>query len=291
MAQVLHNCCCKNDQGGDPTDLDPSCVPTSRGCDEWSSGVTGGICYDEDGSGISGDTLFRYWEVEISGLTSNAMFCHESQDCDNCYYPRYTGRYDHEGDGSISCEGTPASAMNCYSYPIDYINGLYLVTREKSNQPAGSFNISTCCFDFDLWYWEYATGCEPQCKPNDCWHGNERDGNNWSHNRSRLRILLFLSNISGSGYTVPLGAKVMLVDTLGGPGSPNCGGVSNLGRTWAHNDIFRAVNATFVCDGENVFTNEITSGEKLVITDGSYAGSYRMPIYFGGTISMRPYCP
>ena len=191
------------------------------------------------------------------------------------------GTADPAGDELYDCAGTHASRLRCNAHPVDDINGLYLSDLVNTTD--------LCCGSATLHYWEESSECAPHCN-RVCWYGNDSP-------RSRLRIAYIPEDVSTSDYNVPTGAKLMLYETYGGAGSPTCGARGStardrLKRVWAHNNIFKAVNSTLDCDGPNTFTNLITSGDRIVIPSGESAesGDSVIPIYFGGSITIRPVC-
>ena len=269
MAHLLHNCCCPEDQDGDTdlTDCEPVDIATS-------------VC--------SGGKYYRYWEIEISGMQHNPIWCEEVQNCVGCY----------ELKPNIGSEGTrqcyggydyPGSD-GCYTQPIDDINGLYCadinLNLSSCNQVKMIGRYSTSEKDAFLSTRECVRPGPPPvgaCNGySGCWYGNDR-----------TEVLFGITGKDYSGgdadgnFVGPDGWKVFMwehdhfnVGCRRGPGnfSEYAG--------WMLNDMFRAVNETFNCVGNNTFTNEITSGAIRSNSDDTFT----VPLYIGGTITMRPMC-
>ena len=103
-----------------------------------------------------------------------------------------------------------------------------------------------------------------------------------------------MDQLDHDGYTTPTDVKMMQLEHRSGAGAIACGGSHKRRATaWTNNNVFRAkkTKAEFDCLGENVFVNEITSGDPLDIEGTPVAGDcVIIPAYFGGTITMRPIC-
>jgi len=237
------------------------CVPTGEGCSEASSGVTGGICAGED-------TMMTSWEMEISGLLVNDDYCEHSATCSTCYTPKGSGI----GGGPNTCHRPSVNGRNdCYSQPLDNLNGLYLVSVGMGGG---------CCVDDRIYEFTGEYNQCASCLPPTCPFSDE----------FFLMFMLDFQDRSGvTAWPGPVGAKLMLwnsIFSLDGCRQSD----SRKAQYYAANDTFRSHNDTFECADRNVFENEITSGDPIEIAAGTYAGDIVVPMYYGGEITMRPIC-
>ena len=245
------------------------CTPSTYGCSEANTGVTGGIC-----AGAS--DLINAWELEVEGITVNDQFCEISAECDNCYKPRHSGA----DAGPLTClETRNVPAADCYVYSEEDINGTYLVSFrgccaadtllefdvDTSGTPGPTYNCPSC-----------AGGAASYCPY-----------------EGYLKYLLDLQDWSGHAqFPGPVGAKMCLYAAHTSSEATGCSWPDSTvpANIYFRNEIFRSVNATLNCTTRNIWHNEITTGEAREITTGSDAGAYVMPRYYGGTITMRPIC-
>ena len=255
MASWMQCCCAR-------------CDPTRRGCDEATTGVTGGIC-------DSVDAMFGTWELEVEGLTVNEQFCEVAAMCSSCQTFPGSGVY-----GPRTCnETTQNSRSKCQAHPVTDINGTYLVSVSgccSSNEilafdgPASDFYMCPSCG---------APHCVPALASPDM----------------HLEYMVDLTDHSSDAdWPGPVGAKFCLWQTeFSGDGCRGLGPAQgHPQRIYFNNDIFRAVKPTLNCTTRNIWHNEIISGEPVQHTTGSHSGEYGSPpLYYGGTCTLRPYCP
>ena len=255
MAHFI-GCCC------------PECVPRVGGCNESNTGVAGGICHSD---ATPDWTMPGPWELELSGLQVNTDYCVQSATCSHCNKPKGSPG----GGGPNTCHRPSFNSQNdCYVQPLDDLNGTYLV------------QTSGCCWSRYIYVWSgTTTDDEYQCP--SC------AGISYptcSYQANRLWFMIDKVDHSGEAdWPGPIGVKVMLWFTrFTGDGC----GQSMRARAgyYAANDTFRSHSAGFNCTSRNVYQNEITSPDPITITAGTYTGDIVVPLYWGGTITLRPVC-